>query len=271
MELKRREKSMKTKRLSLHRKVSNRVAFMSILKRSMEPFSKRLSVSENGSTRLITVTRRGLGIIQTSHGRFWQYDFSINDEWKKYSVIVAADLDSATLNPVFDNKHPLILRIDSGCETGQVFGDITCECSEQLHLAMETIAENGEGLIVHIPRQDGRGKDLPFKLATLWLQDELGMDTVESANFLTHNGSIDIRTYSGVIGILKFFCICDGWSVNLATNNPKKADIFIENSYIIYGYTPVVIMPTRHTIRHLRAKEKYLGHQGLVSGEIHKS
>ena len=38
-------------------------AFLELLKRSMEPFSKRFSVIEDGTTRYYAVERRGVGIL----------------------------------------------------------------------------------------------------------------------------------------------------------------------------------------------------------------
>lgn len=242
-------------------------AFLELLKRSMEPFSKRFSVNENGITRYYAVERRSIGILKTEHGKFWQYNFAIDDQWEKYSIIVKAGLDKNLLVPVFKNKDRLVLRTDSGCETGQVFGDLTCECHGQLHLALKTLEEVGEGMLINIPRQDGRGMGLTFKLATLWIQDVLGVNTVESASLLAPGGVIDIRTYSGVICILKFFGIPTTCRINLATNNPKKADVFAENGYMVADYIPVVIEPNEHTKAHLKAKQEHLGHKGLVEKE----
>lgn len=238
--------------------------FLNLLKRSMEPFSKRIKVIENGITRYYAVEHRGIGLLKTEHGKFWQYNFAIDDQWEKYSVIVKAELDKKFLVPVFKNKDQLVLRTDSGCETGQVFGDLTCECHEQLHLALKTIEDAGEGMIINIPRQDGRGMGLTFKLATLWLQDVLGVNTVESASLLAPGGVIDIRTYSGVICIMKFFGISETCRINLATNNPKKAEVFAENRYTVTDYTPIVIKSNEHTKAHLHAKQEHLGHKGLI-------
>lgn len=238
--------------------------FLTLVKRSMETSSRRISVIEDGNIRYYNVERRGVGIIKTQYGNFWQYNFSIDDQWGKYSIIVKAEIDKNSFNPIFHKKDYLILRTDSGCETGQVFGDMTCECKEQLHLSMKKIAEEGEGMIVHIPHQDGRGMGLNFKLATLWMQEVLRIDTVESASLLAPCGIIDTRTYSGIICILKFFKIQKECRINLATNNPKKAEIFQENGYVVNDYVPIVIKPNNFTIDHLRAKQNHLGHKGLV-------
>lgn len=237
---------------------------MSHIKRAMEPKSKRILVAENGEKRYYAVERRGIGILNTKYGKFWEIEFSINDHWENYTAIIKADLDSQELNPVFLDKTHLTLRIDSGCKTGQLFGDLTCECKDQMELALKTISEVGEGMLINIPKQDGRGMGISFKLATLWLQDNLGVDTVESATILAPGGVIDVRTYSGIIGILKFFGVGKETKINLASNNPKKASIFEENGYQLNGLVPVVIKPNKYTKRHLMAKQERLGHIKLI-------
>ncbi len=238
-------------------------SFLCSVKHSMEPLSKRLSVIENGIKRYYTVERKGIGVLKTEYGKFWQYTFTINDRWKKYSVIVRAEFNKDRMVPVFKNKDRLVLRIDSGCETGQMFGDLTCECRDQLHLTLKMLEHIGEGMIVYIPGQDGRGKGLTFKLAMLWAQDVLNINTVESASLLASNGMIDVRTYSGVVCILKFFGVSKKCYINLVTNNPKKAEVFAQNGYLV-KYIPIIIRPNKYTEKHLQAKQDYLGHIGLI-------
>ena len=209
--------------------------FLDIVRAGMNSVSKQIPILENGVNRYYTVERRGVGPLKTAFGEFWEFSFGINDQWVDYTVIVKANIDGETLMPKFNNLNELIVRTDSGCITGQVFGDLTCDCLDQLHLAMKTISEAGEGIIIHIPRQDGRGMGIPFKLATLWLQKSLNVNTVESAAMIAPNGVIDVRTYAGVIGILKFFEIPESCCINLATNNPKKEEVFSGNGYTVYS------------------------------------
>lgn len=238
---------------------------LELVKRSMQPCQKRIDVLEGGLKRFYAVERRGIGLLKTAYGNFWQYGFTIDDQWEKYSVLVKAELDLVTLNPVFKGKDEFLLRTDSGCETGQVFGDMTCDCRGQLKLAMETIKAAPEGMIVNIPRQDGRGMGLPFKLATLWLQTELKVDTVESASLLAPGGVIDIRTYAGVICIMKYFEIPTSCVINLASNNPEKKPIFSENGYkVAENMVPMVIEANEYTRQHFQAKEIHLNHIGLT-------
>jgi GTP cyclohydrolase II len=125
----------------------------------------------------------------------------------KYSVLAMGQLTPA-FRLSFPGAEDLLLRIDSGCETGQLFGDRTCECHQQLDLCMQKIMRRGHGLIINIPFQDGRGMGLPFKLATLQLQLDPGVHTVDSFAMLDPDGRRDIRNYAGVIAILKFLDHC---------------------------------------------------------------
>jgi len=230
---------------------------------------KKFSVKEDGMVLQYTVSRHGVGGLNTYYGPFWQFDFFVNDRWKKYSALVRGKL-SADFTPEFENPDRILLRIDSGCESSQKFGDLTCDCRDQLMLAMQEIAKVGEGIVINIPNQDGRGMGNPFKLATLSLQEQLRLTTVEAASILTNAGSIDKRTYSGVISILRFFQIsqkCEIDLIGVMTNNPYKLPVFQENGYRTVARIPAVISPTHHTRKHLESKQLYLGHQGLVSGE----
>ena len=228
-----------------------------VIKSGMDPVVKSISVVEHGKKLCYSVKRKGVGPLNTEFGEFWEFAFEINDQWINYTVIVKADIDNKSLVPIFKKKNKLIVRTDSGCVTGQVFGDLTCECLDQLHLAMKTISDAGEGIIIHIPQQDGRGMGIPFKLATLWLQKEFNVNTIEAALMFASNGIIDARTYAGVIGILKFFEIPETCCINLATNNPKKVTIFSENGYSVKNYTPAHIESNKNIEHHLKAKREY--------------
>lgn len=237
---------------------------LNMAKRAMIPVTREIEViDEHNIQRKYLITRKGIGKIKSKFGEFWQYDFEINDRWKTYSVLVCAEMNYKTLLPYF-RQNSLLIRTDCGCETGQLFGDLTCECKDQLEIAMDFISKNGEGMIIHLGTQDGRGMGLPFKLATLWLQHELKVDTVESATLLSSDGKIDIRTYEGVIAILKYLKIQFSCEINLATNNPKKSEIFKKNGYLLRNFVPVVAVPTEHTRNHLLAKQNYLGHMNLM-------
>jgi GTP cyclohydrolase II len=227
---------------------------------SRKEITKDISISGKN----YNVKKIGIGPIVTPYGRFYQITFEINDKWKNYYVIAKAGLDKKTMLPIFDNAKPIFLRIDSGCSTGQLFGDLTCDCKEQLNLAMKVLGETEQGLIVHIPHQDGRGKGIDFKLATLYLQEQLGVDTTESFALLERDSSIhgmDSRDYEGAIAILRFLGATS--NILMGTNNPKKLAALQSNKIKIIKPKPMVICPTKFTLHHLKAKKEILGHNCL--------
>lgn len=227
-----------------------------IARKYTTPLTRSMRVGEQG----FDVIRRGLGPIITPHGIFYQMNFSVNDDWGLYEAIVHADIDQDTTLPIFDQSEEAYLRIDSGCVTGQLYLDQTCECKEQLSLALQELASAGQGAIVHIPQQDGRGRGLDFKLGTLYLQERLGVNTVESFTLLGGDPSpeaLDCRTYDGAIAVLGFL----GFPKNVlvATNNPKKLEALKNGSYVV-NRTPIIVEANGHTQHHLDAKKSQLGH-----------
>jgi GTP cyclohydrolase II len=232
-------------------------------KRSMSPKLKTYAVNESGLRTTLRVTRIGVGPLETAHGLFHHFVFDISDVWKRYSVLLHGPVDTS-FRPMFTQEAPLTIRVDSGCETGQLFGDRTCECRDQLEKAMAQISNSGQGLIINIPRQDGRGMGLPFKLATLHLQRALGVNTVESGGLLEPDASRDVRTYAGVVGILLFLDIPRSTHLELASNNPLKKTVFEENGFTNVRAVGCVIEPTEFTRAHLLAKQEELGHVNLV-------
>lgn len=235
---------------------------LTMAERLIIPANQIVPVIEDGTAMELDVSRNGAGPLKTPFGDIWMFNFRVSDQWQKYTALVKCqDIDPATLQPVFKNPEHMMVRIDSGCETGQVFLDQTCECLPQLHETMKNVIGHGEGVIFHIPTQDGRGRGMPFKLATLFLQETMGLNTIQSAACMAGEEGIDTRTYSGVIGIAKFLGLMPGQTrINLATNNPDKIAVFQENGYEVDN-TPIIIPATEFTQDHLAAKKQFLNHK----------
>ena len=93
-----------------------------------------------------------------------------------------------------------IVRIHSECMTGDIFGSKRCDCQEQLHNSLSMIAENGNGYLIYLKGQEGRGIGIGNKIAAYALQEN-GMNTYEANEKL--GLPKDARTYINAIWILK--------------------------------------------------------------------
>lgn len=235
-----------------------------IARRSLIPEQRQYRVVEDGVRCTMNVTRQGVGPISVAGiDDFFLFDFHVDDQWEKYTVVVHAELDDQ-LKPRFmkASSPSLPLRLDSGCETGQLFGDKTCECGPQLQEALRRFSERGNGILINIPRQDGRGMGLPFKLATLTLQAQLGYDTVHAARTLEPTQEIDRRTYGGAVGILRFLGVTSEVPLALISNNPAKANALRENGYIV-AEDHINVGLTDENRHHLQAKSRWFNHSSL--------
>ena len=143
-----------------------------------------------------------------------------------------------------------IVRVHSECLTGDALGSIKCDCGEQLHFALELIAEKGGMLIYH--RQEGRNIGLLNKVNAYALQDQ-GYNTVEANHQLGF--SADERTYEIVEFILKHYGI---GRLKLLTNNPKKIES-LENIEIVERL-PIRIKANPYNENYLKTKKEELGH-----------
>ena len=146
-----------------------------------------------------------------------------------------------------------LVRVHSGCVTGDVFGSMRCDCGEQLHAAMARIQEEGCGVLLYL-NQEGRGIGLANKIKAYALQDH-GKDTVE-AN-LALGFEPDLRDYGIGAQILVDVGVR---RIRLMTNNPRKV-VGLEG----YGLTvaervPIEMHPHEGNRAYLRTKKQKLGH-----------
>jgi GTP cyclohydrolase II len=146
-----------------------------------------------------------------------------------------------------------LLRIHSQCFTGEGLGSLRCDCSDQLAIAMRTIAAEGEGLVIY-EYQEGRGIGLMAKLKAYELQDD-GIDTVEANRVLGF--SADCRDYSLPVAILRELGV---HRVRLLTNNPAKARALIDAGIEVAARIPCEAKANPYSLPYLRTKKERMDH-----------
>jgi 3,4-dihydroxy 2-butanone 4-phosphate synthase/GTP cyclohydrolase II len=177
-------------------------------------------------------------------------------EWKcvAYKAITDPDEHIALLyGDISRKKGPVLVRMHSQCVTGDVFGSQRCDCGEQLHKAMQMIAEDGRGVIVYL-RQEGRGIGLHNKIKAYNLQDG-GMDTVEANEALGFPA--DRRDYGIGMQILVDLGLK---KLRLLTNNPTKRAGLEGYGLEVVERVPLQATPNKHNVRYLETKRAKMGH-----------
>jgi 3,4-dihydroxy 2-butanone 4-phosphate synthase/GTP cyclohydrolase II len=149
--------------------------------------------------------------------------------------------------------EPPLVRVQSECLTGDVFGSQRCDCGPQLQRAVTLVAGH-PGLIVYLRGHEGRGVGLLAKLEAYRLQDE-GLDTVDAQ--LELGLPVDDREYGAAAGILE---VLGALRVRLLTNNPRKVDALRAAGIEVVTVEPLRVAPTPENAAYLRAKRDRLGH-----------
>lgn len=147
-----------------------------------------------------------------------------------------------------------LVRIHSGCLTGDMLGSLRCDCGPQLRSAQELIAQDGNGALIYLRHHEGRGIGLTAKIQAYALQSE-GLDTIEANRALGLPD--DARNYAAAIAALSYFNLR---RVRLLTNNPDKLATLQEAGFAVTRVA-TILAENPHNTRYLATKRARCGHE----------
>ena len=153
-----------------------------------------------------------------------------------------------------DNGPPVV-RVHSGCVTGDIFHSLRCDCYPQLQASMDRILTSPVGVLVYLPYQEGRGIGLVNKIRAYALQDQ-GYDTVD-AN-VAIGAPIEARDYDLAAHILFDLGYPE---IKLLTNNPAKVEALRAEGVDVIEQLPLIVKPSSYNTRYLNTKRERMAHK----------
>jgi GTP cyclohydrolase II len=181
------------------------------------------------------------------HFRIFGFEGHFQDRVEEALALRMGSLDT------IDGQPPPLVRVHSQCLTGDVFHSLRCDCRAQLELALETIADEGRGLLIY-EHQEGRGIGLLNKLRAYELQDH-GMDTIEANESLGF--ASDLRSYTLPAQIALHFGLSE---IRLMSNNPEKVQAMEDAGVRVVERVPSLVPPVDSRQAYLQTKKERMGH-----------
>ena len=179
-----------------------------------------------------------------------------------YTSLVDGDEYLAVLKGDVKGSENVLVRVHSGCVTGDVLGSCRCDCGLQLAAALRRIEEEGLGVVIYVAKHEGRGIGLANKLRAYHLQDQ-GYDTVEANEALGFEA--DLRDYGIGAQVLVDLGVT---TMRIMTNNPAKHVALEGYGLKVVDRVALEAPPTEHSRRYLCTKKEKMGHMlTLVEGE----
>ncbi len=183
----------------------------------------------------------------TRRGRFRAVAFREHEGGPEHLALVHGDPRGST---------DVLVRVHSECLTGDVFGALRCECGAQLDSALDAVTAQPCGVVVYLRGHEGRGIGLMAKVRTHVLQDEQGLDTVDSATTLGF--PVDVRDFGAAARLLRHLGVV---SVRLLSNNPDKERALTGYGVAVSALVPLLEPADEHNRAYLTAKRDRLGHR----------
>lgn len=209
------------------------------------PYEPAAPLITSNDTALPRVYVEASAELPTAFGPFRIYVFVGGSDRREHVALVKGELWGAS---------DALVRVHSECLTGDLFASLRCDCGEQLHRALDAIAEEPCGALLYL-RQEGRGIGLINKVRAYALQQKHGLDTVEANEALGFPD--DARDYGVAVSMLRTLGVR---SVRLMTNNPDKVGQLALRGMPVTSRVAHAVEPCEHNRAYLETKARKSGH-----------
>ena len=189
------------------------------------------------------ISQSARSLLSTRVGNFRAYGYKSDLDGSEHLALVGEPVDTSM---------PVLVRIQSECVTGEVFGSLRCDCGSQLERSMELTSQGG--IFIYLKGHEGRGIGLIDKLRAYQLQDD-GLDTVEANVAL--GLPVDDRKYWLAGQILADLGVKQ---IRLITNNPDKISQVEATGIQVVERVPLLSPTNIRSARYLETKRTKLGH-----------
>ncbi|MGD9496891.1 MAG: GTP cyclohydrolase II [Armatimonadota bacterium] len=208
------------------------------------------------------IRREAEATLPTIWGEFRAIIYTSEVDDRPYIAVVSGDLGAV--------EAPLV-RVHSGCVTGDILGSLKCDCGWQLHSALERVAAEPPGVVLYIASHEGRGIGLVNKIRAYHLQ-ECGLDTVEANEALGFPA--DRRDYGIGAQVLRDLGIT---KMRLMSNNPAKFTAMKAYGLEVvervpleaphHGYYEQYLCTKRDKLGHMIRRETTTSDRGIPAGD----
>ena len=147
------------------------------------------------------VHKTGEASLPTVHGDFRMIAFESTVDRESHIALVRGDIE---------NGEDVLVRVQTHCLTGHVFGSLACHCHEQMDRAMEMIAREGRGVLLYL-HEMGRSRNAT---SLLEYHGKHGFDPNESIGLRGEQREYGIGAQ--ILSALKVR------SMRILTNHPRK-------------------------------------------------
>jgi 3,4-dihydroxy 2-butanone 4-phosphate synthase / GTP cyclohydrolase II len=168
------------------------------------------------------IQRSGETTLATRHGEFRMIVFESILDRQTHIALVRGNVE---------NGEDVLVRVQTHCLTGHVFGSPACHCHEQMDRAMEMIASAGRGVLLYL-HEMGRSRS---GSALLEYHGKHGVDSNETIGL--HGEQREYGIGAQILAALNIRSMC------ILTNHPRKLVALEAYGLKIAAQVPLGVRP----------------------------